>query len=222
MNRYKLTKERLANHLRYMALVYGLAILGCVMVGSLIYSATAPELPGDQRVDILAVSYINEYAAKVWSADMLQQLDPSQKEVIIEQMGVSGSGYDQMILMARLANSEGDIFIMDKETYQYLARQGAFLEVSDLAQQVEFNLSAEATLEDGYVPGYSQTGVPGGIYGLSLKGLPGMLELGFDPQDCYLAFTTYNDNLENSIKVAQWILNTKVELDAELAGQGRY
>lgn len=222
MNRYRLTKEKLANHFRYTALLYGLSILGCVMVGSLIYNLTTPELPGNEKVDVLAVGFINENAAKVWSEDMLKQLDSSQKEVNIEQMGTTGSGYDKMIIMARLASSEGDIFIMDEDMYQYLTRQGAFMEISDLAKQYDFHLGEGASLQDAYVPGYQETGVVGGIYGLPLKGLAGVMELGFDPQTSYLAFTAYNDNLENSVKVAQWIFDNKVKLDADLAQQGLY
>ncbi|MDD3244234.1 MAG: hypothetical protein PHD32_11005 [Eubacteriales bacterium] len=220
--RYQLTKEKLVNHFRYSPLIYLVSVVGCVMLGVLIYSVTKPELPGGVKVDIMTVGYVNEAAVKVWCPQILERLDENQKEVTISQMSTPGAGYDKMFLMAHLANQEGDLFIMDKETFEYLTRQGAFLELSDMIQTQDFQLGEGATPQDGYVSGYAGTQVESGIYGLSLKGLPGLLELGFDPNDCYIAFTTYNDNLENSIKTVKWILETKTVVDTDLASEGLY
>lgn len=217
MKPYQLTGPQLSAHFRHMAMVYVVVVTAAIFLGGSVYAATRPEVPGDERLDIMIFAFAEEKPRLAWAEGIWPVMDERQREVNIIDVTMTGTANDALMLAARLASRDGDIYIVSQGVYDQLVVQGAFLEVSDIIAQNDLILGEGALLSKAHYGGNEELELPPGVYGIPTDGLQGMLEVGIVPDSSYICFTVFNDNMPNSIAAVKWILENKRELDLDIA-----
>ena len=113
-----LSWANLKDHLRRYGVIY-IVVIGVMLVGAnLLWTSTAPRVPEEQRVLIyLADAQSDSEPLNALAADLLteaQAYDPTLREIAFESLLFADPDQDytgMMVLMARLAAGEGDLFL---------------------------------------------------------------------------------------------------------------
>lgn len=212
----KLDKRRFKNHMEYSKWLYIGVIAGACLLFGIVYSVTEPKVPDEYRVDILVDGNIlYQTSADRWSAEMLERLPEDQQLVTIYGMSFEALGYQTMeLLMARMTVGEDEIYILPYDTYRGFAAQQAFYDLTDIADQFQYQLPPDREIEDYYVQTEDFEGelTEARLYGLPVDGAHGLLyDLGIDPTGKVLCIFSNNKNLDNAIECAKYILEQNSE-----------
>lgn len=205
----KMNKDRLSNHLHYGKWYYIVAVLGALVVFSMIHTVTEPKTPDYLKVDITVYgSYMDEIVKKDWQQDLLALLPEDQKEVNIYSMSMGEEDYNMMeIVVARMTAQEDDIIIMNTERALAFATQGVFKPLEEyIAPDDIRNLPEDFDWDAMYV---AEEGSDDGkmLFILPLDGAYGLTELGVYPGDMSIAIMTYSENFDNALRCVQYILD---------------
>jgi hypothetical protein len=213
MTNLKLDSKKLGMHWHYYRLRY-VVLLALALVGAnFLYSATKPQTPASQKVDIILMSgAFNGDATSAWQQNILCQLPADQKEVNITATPMI-AGQESMIyqlVAARMTAKEGTIWIMPADMFLTMAQSGAFKALdNDISS---FNLPKDIDLSAGKAIDTSDEKKPGlqHIYGIPLDkftGLTGFLS----PTGLVLCFPNYADLNYDNAKIAANYLFSKTE-----------
>lgn len=209
----RLTWMNLKEHLRKFGWVYLVAVAVTLTAGRLLWIATTPRVPEDQRVLIyMADDWSSPEPLKDVAADALtraQAEDDSLREVVFESLLFSDPDVDYtglMVLMTRLAVGEGDVFLACGDAMDALVNAGACLPLDDYR-------AAGWLSDSGLEPYYAEvtdeeTGETATrLVGLRLDGLDALRARGaFNNEGAFLAVAANGTNVETSVRVAAYIV----------------
>lgn len=208
-----LNLANLKEHLRKNWVFYLVGILITVVLTNLLWTSTAPQIPTDQSVLIFLVDgYTNSEALDGVAADMLERLKTQDDTLqLVEFQNVMFSDPENnyasmMVLMARLAVAECDIFLASGEAMERLIASGTLLPLDAYY--------ADGWLSDsGLEPYYATVEYEEGgqsetlLMGFKLDGVNALRESGaMNNEGAFLAISALSDNLETSMKAAEIML----------------
>lgn len=210
----KITKKRFLDHFYYAKWLYVFMIAGALFLFSMVFTISKPVVPKEFRVDISILGVTLQEDVKIlWEEEILAMLPEDQQEVNIYAMGFGGdenstggiSIYE--IIAARMAAREDDIYIMNKELYDFLSTQGAFHEMDEMALNYVF--SEEIDIEEYKYTLEDEPEIDGKkyLYGLPLDNVLGLVDLGIDPRGKVIGILIYTENYDNVAKTVDYILN---------------
>ena len=205
----KLTPRRLKEHWRYYRWQYIVFPLLALFLANLVFTATKPQTPYNQRVDIVIISdYAQSETSDKWQAELLALLPKDQKEVNFTSTTLM-QGQEMTIMQliaARIAAKEGTIWILPASMYQAIGASEAFVSLED--QIGDFNVPKGTDLKKGMVlVGKDETN-PGklDLCGIPLDQCKGLAEL-LIPTDMVMCFPHYaSENWANAEFAANWLL----------------
>lgn len=222
----KITKDRLKNHFYYAKWLYVVAILGAVLVFSMVFSVTEPQVPKNLKIDINVIgATLNDAAKGIWQEDILEELSEDQQEVNIYALALGAdnstpgiSVYE--VLVARMAAKEDDILILPKEVYDGIATQGAFLNLDEYASKFEYpegvDLEAiKVKLEEDIADGDTEPH----MFGVPIDNLIGFADLGVNPIGRVAVIMVYTENKDNAFKALDFIMSKTESVFANQANQ---
>lgn len=193
-----ITKEKFQNHITYSSWKYILLVVAAIFGWNIIYSMTQYQPPEEKKVILGIYSYgedvnITPYMQRV-QADLLPEMEDVSAQYIVPD-----EAYGAMILSARIAARECDIYVLPRTEFQNYAAQGGFMPLDEVLPELIADLEAAGvSLSRGYRAN-DGTGEKH-QYGIPCADLPSMLTtLQCDTKDMYAAIFFDTGNDENVI-----------------------
>lgn len=213
----KLNKKRLGMHWHYYWSRYIIFLAVSLLLANLLFSVTKPQVPANQKVEIMIVSnVVNSDLTDAWQQDLLAILPPDQLEVdIVATPIVQGEESTvQQAVAARMAANEGTIWIMTSDYYAGFAAGGAFMPLEDKISS--FDVPQGTNLDAAKVdvqPDQSQPAKKE-LCGIPLDKAAGLSDL-LAPVGMVMAIPVFaNENYENAVTVANALLS-RTQVPAE-------
>jgi len=209
----QVNKAALQNHLHYDWWKYVIGIIATVFVWSMVTAMTRPQTPPEKKVDIFLVGgFAFDEALNALSVKMLkdfpQLLEINFTNIVLEgdpQLEIAG----RQKLMVMLGSQTGDIFVFSREEFEMLARQGAFLPLDGVMDDIiEAKIPYEEMDEHRIAveDDEGQKGEPR-IYGLPLNDTVVFDDAFFDVENKVIAVMAYSRNMENAVDVIRWLMD---------------
>lgn len=201
-----LSWSRFKEHFRKYGAIYIVSIIVCLMISSILYTSTAPQVPDEYETLVyLVAGYSDTEALDAIADDVLlecQQIDPELQSVEYQSIVFDDpeTDYNSMyVLLARMSVGDGDVYIADSSATQQLF---GYEIGSPLDDYIADGWLAEYDLEPYYFT-YEETGETF-IAGLKLDNFTPLAELGImNPQGATLMIASNGTNPENAIDVIQ-------------------
>jgi len=213
----QVNKAALQNHLHYDWWKYLIGILATVFLWSMVTAMTRPQTPPEKKVDIFLVGgFALQESLDALSLRMLEDF-PQLLEINFTNIVLEGDTQLEFAgrqkLMVMLGSQTGDIFVFNRDEFELLARQGAFLPLDGLMDQKIAELIPSEELDEQKIAIEGEDGLPGEprIYGLPLKDTDVFDDAFFDVENKLIAVMAYSKNMDNAIEVVRWILDRKIK-----------
>ncbi|MBR0366908.1 MAG: hypothetical protein IJH86_00760 [Clostridia bacterium] len=209
----RLTWYNLREHLRKFCLIYAVIIAVALVLGNLLWIATEPRVPENERILIyMADEWSNPEPLDAVAADVLKKLqseDDTLREVAFESLMFADPAREYtgvMVLMTRLAVGEGDIFLANENAMEALVNAGACLPLDD-------HWAAGWLNDGGLEPYYAtvtdqETGESATLLaGLRLDSLTALRQMeAFDNEGAFLVIAANGENIEASLRAAEYLV----------------
>lgn len=206
----KLTLQNLKDHFRRYATVYAALLIVAAVASNLLWTTTTPRVPEDERVVIyLTDAYSNVEPLKPLAATLLAQGqadDPALREVSFESLMFADPETDYtgvMVLLARLAAGEGDLFLAGPDAMDALVSAGACLPLDDY-------YAAGWMSDSGLEPYYAEYADPNTgevtllLAGFRLDRLNALADMGaFKNAGGFMCVAVNGTNLETTLRTAE-------------------
>ncbi|MEX1378151.1 MAG: hypothetical protein AB1Z23_11860 [Eubacteriales bacterium] len=201
----KITKRRLKNHLLYNKWIYLAVIILIVIVVNFSYIVTRPELPKENRVNIIMYAGItDEDILSKWQDEMLVLLPDDQRAVnILARSSVNAETQSAMVV--RFLAGEDDIIIIANSDVESLANQSAFLPLDEYMDMDKLTSKYSDLNIENYkmkIEGSDEEHV----YWLPLAFSEGFSEIGFPPDNLSIGIVSNSSNVENAVKCLEYLI----------------
>lgn len=211
MYKIRVDKAAIQNHLHYDWWKYLIGIAATIFIWTMVTAITRPQTPPEKKVDIFLVGgFAFDEALNALSARMLEDF-PELLEINFTNIVLEGDPQLELAgrqkLMVMLGSQTGDIFVFSSEEFEMLARQGAFLPLDVLMDDIIEATIAYEEIDEHRIAIEDEDGQPGEprIYGLPLKNTAIFEDTFFDVENKVIAVMAYSRNKKNAIEVTRWI-----------------
>ena len=199
-----LTKERLLSHFQYDWWKYLLAVGLCFLGWNLFFTVTAPQVPEDKRIDLMAYGLGDQEAADAWLEELRAERYPEQERFSAAFI-TPDEQYGQMVLSTRVFAGEGDLYILPRTVFQTYASEGLFVPLEDLDGLADAFASRGISVERGWRR-LSESGERH-LYGVPVSALAPMRGWFLAADDLYLSLRIRTGNDETALQVLQDIIS---------------
>ena len=199
-----LTKERLLSHFQYDWWKYLLAVGLCFLGWNLFFTVTAPQVPEDKRIDLMAYGLGDQEAADAWLEELRAERYPEQERFSAAFI-TPDEQYGQMVLSTRVFAGEGDLYILPRTVFQTYASEGLFVPLEDLDGLADAFASRGISVERGWRR-LSESGERH-LYGVPVSALAPMRGWFLAADDLYLSLRIRTGNDETALQVLQDIVS---------------
>ena len=191
-----ITKEKFQNHITYSSWKYILLVVAAIFGWNIIYSVTQYQPPEEKKVILGIFSYGEDVNITPYMQRIQAELLPEMEDVSAQYI-MPDETYGDMILTARIAARECDMYILPRTQFQNYAAQGGFMPLDEVLPELLADLEAAGvSLSRGYRTN-DETGEKH-QYGIPCADLPGMRPmLQCDTKDMYAAVFFETENNEN-------------------------
>lgn len=194
-----ITREKIQHHLTYSSWKYILLIVAAVFGWNIIYSMTQYQPPEEKKIVMGIFSYGDEVNILPYTERIRTELMPDMEEISAQYI-MPDEAYGDMILSARIAARECDIYVLPRTQFQNYAAQGGFMPLDEVLPDLIADLEAAGVSLSRGLRTNDELGEKH-QYGIPLADLPGVMSmLMCDTRDMYICafFDTGND--ENVLK----------------------
>lgn len=193
------TKEKFQNHITYSGWKYILLLIVAIFGWNIVYSMTQYQPPEEKKVILGIYSYGEDVNIAPYMQRIREEVLPEMEDVSAQYI-VPDETYGAMILSARIAARECDIYILPRTQFQNYAAQGGFMPLEEVLPELIAELEAAGVSLSRGNRANEETGEKH-QYGIPCADLPGMLPmLQCDTKDMYAAIFFDTGNDENVIK----------------------
>ena len=199
-----LTKERLLSHFQYDWWKYLLAVGLCFLGWNLFFTVTAPQVPEDKRIDLMAYGLGDQEVADAWLEELRAERYPEQERFSAAFI-TPDEQYGQMVLSTRVFAGEGDLYILPRTVFQTYASEGLFVPLEDLDGLADAFASRGISVERGWRR-LSESGERH-LYGVPVSALAPMRSWFLAADDLYLSLRIRTGNDETALQVLQDIVS---------------
>ena len=206
-----ITREKIQHHLTYSSWKYILLIVAAVFGWNIIYSMTQYQPPEEKKIVMGIFSYGDEVNILPYTERIRAELMPDMEEISAQYI-MPDEAYGDMILSARIAARECDIYVLPRTQFQNYAAQGGFMPLDEVLPDLIADLEAAGVSLSRGLRTNDELGEKH-QYGIPLADLPGVMSmLMCDTRDMYICafFDTGND--ENVLKfLDQFVRDMMIE-----------
>ena len=202
---YRITKQRIKNHIQYGKWHYIAAIIAVVVIINLAYTISTPRYPNENKVSIIIYATIaNEEVLDEWEKAMLKLLAEDQRKVEMTAtvpIDISTQG----VVVARIAAKEDDILVMDIEHIKSYVNKGAFLPL-DENMNLDKIINMYPDVDWGQYSAKIEESEDAHIYWLPLCMVTGWGDLQMSGDDLGIAILSNSENVSNAVICLEYIL----------------
>ncbi len=191
-----LTKERLQSHFQYDWWKYLLSVLLCFLGWNLLFAVTAPQVPEEKKLDLMAYAVGDQEAAGAWLEELREARYPDQ-ELFSASFIIPDEQYGQMVLSTRIFAGEGDLYILPRANFQTLASEGLFVPLEEVEGLTDAFAARGISIDRGWRR-LEETGERH-LYGLPVSALSPLRDWFVSPDDLYLSVRVSNGNDANAL-----------------------
>lgn len=202
--RFPISMDKIKHHFQYSWWKYALILVAAFLGWNLVHTVTRYQSPEHLKVEFY---YCGFKAPAEKDIDQLmdelhQTLLSDMEEVTFTEMVLDSDSYSEMTLFVRAVSGEGDVYMLDKNSYQ---RQGAGL-MMDLTPYVESGeiQVGDIDLSGAYVKD-PDTGMKE-LAGIPAASLTKFQEYGLYHDGMYLCMPVSCENVPNAIKLINYFL----------------
>lgn len=193
-----LSKATVRQHLTYNWWKYVLVIALSIVCWSLIYTTTAYRPPADKKVDFYVTSGYGDQTMLDQYMESIRLSEMSDMEEMSSAFLTNDEYYGAIQLSTYIMAGEGDVYLLDKDSFQNYAASGAFLALEEVPGIVEAAESAGIDLSRGWRTNTEEGGKH--LYGIPATALTGLEAYSVSGKDGFLTVTVNGGNDENSLK----------------------
>jgi hypothetical protein len=202
--RFSLSMEKIKTHFQYSWWKYALIVILGVLGWNLVHTVTRYQSPEHLKVEFYYCGFKaqSEKDINQLMDELHQTLLSDMEEVTFTEMVLDSDSYSEMTLFVRAVSGEGDVYLLDKNSYQ---RQGAGL-MMDLTPYVESGeiQVGDIDLSGAYVKD-PDTGMKE-LAGIPAASLTKFQEYGLYHDGMYLCMPVSCENVPNAIKLINYFL----------------
>lgn len=178
----------------------------------MIVSATAPRTPADKKVDIYIVGgfMFDETAVELEQRILDDFPELMEVNIISIMLGGEWDHVGRQRYATMLYSNSGDIFILDTEEFEALAKEGALLPL-DNQESIKSYMTQEQIV-DGTTTTYEDDRQK--LYGVPLFDSKLFYDM-YDISDSVMGVMVYSGNIPYALEVAEWILEKSEQVEDE-------
>ena len=222
-----INRKSLSDHFSYNWWKYLVSVAVCIFTVNMYYVQTEYRPPEDKRIDIYiqgALSSqddINAFFKPIWEK---HAPDMETVETVVLMPGGSEDYVSSMQIVTYIAARQGDIYMLDSNSFKRYASQGAFIPLESYVEDGIID-TRSIDLRSGYVNYISEDIIDGEtvteshmhLYGIPMKELNRFYkELGIFNEDMYMSVMISNNNDENVIPFLSAIIEETLEPVSEI------
>lgn len=218
-------KAVIKDHFSYNWWKYILAAVLSVFVWNMYYVQTMYRPPEDKRIDIyvqglpISQDELNALFEPIWKKYVP---DMETVESVILFTNTDYDYYSSMQIMTYMMAGQGDIYMIDGDTFKRYAPQGVFLPLEGFVENGQIDAKG-IDLRNGYISYQYTEDIDGKevkkselhLYGIPLKNIPISEELNAFSENMYLSVLYANNNEENVIKFIDGFIEENYRPDTE-------
>lgn len=201
---FPLTKEKLKNHFAYAWWQYMLVIVLAFFCWNLLFTTTHYRSPAHLKVEWYYDGYQAEAEKNIdeLMAELHTSLLPDMEEVNFVPI-VLDSNYGPMQLTVWFSAGEGDLFMLNEESFRSMGGNGGMVELTPYIEDGSLQVG-DLDLKNGNVVDL-ETG-KSTLCGIPAELLPGLEKYGMMCKNEYLCLSATGGNIDNTIKLLNWLI----------------
>jgi maltose-binding protein MalE len=179
----------------------------------MVVAMTRPQTPPEKKVDIFLVGgFAQEEVLDALGTKILEDF-PKLLEINFTNIVLEGDPQLELAgrqkLMVMLGSQTGDIFVFSHDEFEMLARQGAFLPLDGLMDDIIEAKIPHEEMDEYRIAVEDEEGRESEprIYGLPLKETVVFDDAFFDVENKIIAVMAYSRNAENAVDVIRWLVS---------------
>lgn len=197
-------KTTLRQHWEYSWWKYFLLIVLSLVVWNLVYTVTAYRPPADKKVDFYVSGAMADQDGLNTYLENIRTTEMPDMEQMTSVILTNDAYYGTMQLATYIAAGEGDVYMLDGDTFQQYATSGAMLPLEGYQDLVDQAETAGISVDKGW-----RTESDSGerhLYGIPASLLTGFESYGIDPDNMYLCVMCNCGNDDMAVKLMQYMI----------------
>lgn len=202
--RFPLTKEKLKTHFAYAWWQYVLVVVLALFCWNLLFTTTHYRSPAHLKVEWYYDAYQAEAEQSMdeLMAELHASLLSDMEEVNFVPV-VLDNAYGPMQLTVWFSAGEGDLFMLNEESFRSMASNGGIAELTPYIEDGSLQVG-DLDLKKGKVTDL-ETG-KSRLCGIPAELLPGLEQYGLVCEGEYLCLSVTGGNLDNTMKLLNWLV----------------
>ena len=201
-----ITRNRVRNHFHYYWWQYAVLITASIFVWNLLYTMTQYRSPEHLKVEWYyegAATFETQERVDKLLKQLTPELFPEMEEVTFTVVGADPN-YGTMQLTVWMSAGQGDLYMLSADSFKSYAGNGAMIDLQPYVDDGTLHVEG-IDLTKGYVRN-EETGQKV-LYGIPASSLKGLEEYHVLPDNTYLSLLTTGGNVDNTIKLMNWLLD---------------
>ncbi|MDD3336726.1 MAG: hypothetical protein PHI98_14645 [Eubacteriales bacterium] len=200
-----ITKKSIKNHFAYAwwqyALLLGFAIFGW----NLLFTTTHYRSPANLKVEWYCDSHVLEAEKDIdgLMTELHESLFPDMEEINFIPV-VLDDTYGAMQLTVWISAGEGDVFLLNKDSFSSMAGSGGMIELEPYIEDGTLDVEG-LDLKNGYVVD-AETG-KSHLAGIPAEQLTKLQEYGIYSTNEVFGLSATGGNIDNAVKLLNWLIH---------------
>lgn len=203
---FPITKDRIRHHFNYAWWQYATLVVAAIFGWNLIFTITHYRSPEHLKVEWYyqgpsTMDTVGKGEALL--NELWPQLFPEMEEMNFNQVG-GDEMYGDMQLMVWMAAGQGDLYILQKDSFKTYANETTLLDLQPYVDDGTLNvegLDLRAGIATNPETGYK------GLFAIPMDGLPKMLEYDMQPKGSLACLPLGSGNIDCALKLLQYMLD---------------
>ena len=208
------------NHFAYHYIHYIVLIVVLCLGWSMLFDASEPETPMDQRMELLFVALHDHEEVKTWVTGIQGVLQGEGQEASYLTVPSPNAMHEEasssVILFTYMESRSGDLLFLPHEWFSYLAGEGALIPLTREGSE-GVPLTDHLTLPEGFDADYGYAyyqdpetnEITTELCGIPMETFGGFRDLGIDPSGYVACIPFYCENQDNAMRALNWIMEHK-------------
>jgi len=204
--KFPITKVRILNHFHYYWWQYMVLVIAGVFGWNLLFTTTRYQPPENLKLEWYyqgpisndTTNKANDLLLELWP-----ELFPEMEDVYFNVVGTDAM-YGDMQLMVWMAAGQGDVYILQKETFANHANETTLLNLQPYVD--DGTLNVEGIDLRGGIATDLDTGVKG-LYGIPADALQGLWDYDLQPDGKVICLPLASGNIETALILLDYLLD---------------
>lgn len=203
---FPITKDRIRNHFQYFWWQYAALVIAGIFGWNLLFTMTHYRPPENLKVEWYYQGPSSTDTVGKGTAlleELWPELFPEMEEVTFNLVGTDEM-YGDMQLMVWMAAGQGDVYILQKDSFKTYANENTLLDLQPYVD--DGTLNVEGIDLRGGIATDPETGYKG-LFGIPADALEGMWDYDMKPEGALICLPLGSGNIENALILLDYLLD---------------